>query len=336
MSARILCWRERYGGWFKEGVLFGSIYFVLALINLRLKLLVTPSWTDGGLKELHRALLAFEATNNEQSRLLQFYIPEFIRRTLHIAPIHSYMIQRWLFIFLAFLFFHFFLRNWFDTRLAFAGVVMLAAVLPQTYVNDLQESAPLLLVTFLLGQWTIRERRTLLFSLVLLVGAFNNETILILPAVWFFYDAGNWDRRSVVRAGVVSVVTALPALLVTGVIRYITRDHPHLGGAYHLPENVQGLVNSLATNPLDWWHDNYLSVLFVFGTLWLFAMLDFRRKPLFLLRAALMIPLFLAAHLITGIISETRQLLPLSFIIIPMAFFYLFPVESDPQAPVDE
>ncbi len=314
--------------WANEAILFGSIYFILALINLRLKLLVTPAWIDGGLRTLHRALLAFEATNNEQSRLLQFYIPELIRRALHLAPIHSYMIQRWLFVFLALLCFHFYLRKWFDARLAFAGVVTLAAIMPLTYVNDLQESSPLLLLTFLLGLWMIRDHHTFWFALVLLIGALNNETILLLALVYFLYNFSDWNVRVLARLGALILLTALPAYLVTALIRYSTRTSPHLGEVWQLPNNVQGFIKAFGASPLDWWHENYLSVFFLYGALWVFAFLGYKSKPLFLQRAALMIPFFLAAHFIAGIISETRLLLPLSFILIPMAFYYLFRREN--------
>jgi hypothetical protein len=38
-----------------------------------------------------------------------------------------------------------------------------------------------------------------------------------------------------------------------------------------------------------------------------------------------MVPFFIAAHLATGIITEIRQMLPLGFIIIPMALFSIYP-----------
>ena len=62
--------------------------------------------------------------------------------------------------------------------------------MPLTYFNHLQESAPLLALTFLLALWAIRERRTLVYTSVLFVGAFNNETMLFLPASTFSMASG--------------------------------------------------------------------------------------------------------------------------------------------------
>ncbi len=66
---------------------FGSVYFFVALIELQAKLSVTRAWFDGTLDGNHRLLLAFQYTNNEQSRLLQFYIPEAFVRLLGLSVI---------------------------------------------------------------------------------------------------------------------------------------------------------------------------------------------------------------------------------------------------------
>ena len=76
---------------------------------------------------------------------------------------------------------------------------------------------------------------------------------------------------------------------------------------------------------MDYWQAFYLFSVLIVGVFWFYALLRYAKKPLFLQRSALMIPLFILAHLLTGIISEVRQMLPLGFIIIPMALYYLFP-----------
>ena len=311
-----------------EGIKFGSIYFFLSLINLRAKLLLTPSWLDGRLEFNHAMLLGYTYTNNEQSRLLQFYIPEVFHRIFGLTIVNAYILQRWIFIFLAFLVFHFYLRKWFDARLAFAGVAFLAAIMPLTYIDDLQESAPLLLLSFVMALWAIREHWTVWYMLILLVGGVNNESMLILPTVYFFYNFTSFKLKSLARLILATLGTSLPAFLVVGIIRYINRNRPHLGGAWHWPDNITGLWNQLGTFPLNYWKAQYLFIFFIFGAFWLFAFLQYSRKPLFLRRAALMVPLFILANMLTGIILEVRQMLPLSFIIVPLALFYLFPDTS--------
>ena len=315
----------RTGSLLKESyLLFGSVYLVLSLINLRVKLLLTPAWYDGTLERNHQLLLNFSYTNNEQSRLLQFYLPEILARLFPLSVPDAYLVQRWSFTLLAFCCFHHYLRRWFGSELAFAGVLLLACVMPLTYFNHLQESAPLLALTFLLALWAIRDRRTLVYTGVLLVGAVNNETMLFLPAVHFFHGFRNWKVKSLGPLLLRTVACALPAYLAVGVIRYLNRDRPHLGGAWHLPDNVVGILRGLVASPIDWWETSYLYLFFVYGVLWVFAWRRFADKPLFLQRSLLTVPLFIIPHLVTGIILEVRQMLPLAFIIIPAALFALF------------
>ncbi len=308
------------------------VYFFLALISLFLKLRATPDWFNGRLEDNHRLLLAFAYTNNEQSRLLQFLIPEALVRLLGISVGLAYLLQRWLFLWLAFVLFHLYLRRWFPRGTAFAGVCLLAAVLPLTYIWDLQESAPFLMVTFLCGLWAIRDDRPLLFALALVVGALDNETTLVLPAVYFFYHFRGWRPGLLWPLVGRTLALAAPAYLLTAAIRYATRDRPHLGGALHIGDNLEGISKHLLYPEftLDYFRHNYLSIFILFGVLWLYAYLGWARKPRFLRAGLLMVPLFVLSNLITGIISEARQMVPLAYVIIPAAFFWLFEEEAEP------
>ena len=319
----------------RELLNFGSVYVFLSLINLQLRLSLAPFWFDGRLIANHQRLLAFQYTNNEQSRLLQFYIPEALHR-LGLSVVHAYILQRWLFILLAFICFHFYLRKWFGAQLAFGGVVFLSAIIPLSYFNDLQESQPLLLLAFLLALWAIREHRTVWYAIVLTLGAANNETMLILPAVFFFYNFKRFEPGHLLRLSLTTLAGALPAYLVVGTIRYINWDRPRLAPAWQWPENIRGIWEQLRTSPLDYWNAKYFYILFIFGAFWVYAFLNYSRKPLFLRRAALIIPLFILVHLLTSIISEVRLMVPLSFVIIPLAFFYLFPETMEGQKRLSE
>ncbi len=309
---------------------FGCVYAFVALINLRLKLSLAPAWFDGSLISNHQQLLAFKYANNEQSRLLQFYIPEAFHRLLGLSVAHAYMLQRWLFVLMAFSCFHFYLRKWFGTKLAFAGVLFLAAIMPLAYFNELQESTPLLLLTFLLALWAVREHRHGWYVAVMTMGAANNETVLILPAVFFFYNFKRFEFGHLLRLSLRTLAGALPAYIVFGVIRYINWNRPRLAPAWQWPNNIHGIWEQLGTSPLEYWAAVNFYILFIFGAFWLYAFLNYEKKPLFLRRAALVIPLFILAHLLTSIIAEVRLMLPLSFLIIPMAFFYLFPENQEP------
>ncbi len=318
--------------WVRELIVFGSIYFFLSLINLRVKLFLTPAWTNGTLDGNHAALLRFDYYNNEQSRLLQFVIPEFFRIVFSLNVVRAYVLQRFLFILIAFVCFHFYLRQWFDPKASFAGVAFLAAIMPLTYIDDLQESSSLLLLTFLIAMWAIRDRKLIVLLLANLIGGLNNETMLIVPLVYFLYNFSSFKPRALVALSSKTILIGLPLIVTIGPIRYLTRNQPHLGGAWHLTENLWGIWHQLPADLVDWWAANYLYIFFIFGVFWVFAFLRWSSKPLFLRRAALMMPFFILANLVTGIISEVRQMLPLATIIIPMALFFIFPSEENDES----
>jgi hypothetical protein len=314
----------------QEVLLIVPIYFFLSLYNLVLKIHLNPEWTDGTLAGKHNLLMAFQYTNNEQSRLFQFLIPELFHRLFSIYSESSYALARLLFIFLAFVVFHFFLRKWFSQGESFCGVVILSGSMAITFlIKDLQESAPLLMLIYILGLWAIREKRDLLFCVLLILGGgLTNETMLILAAGYFFYRVPSFKISAILKTGLKSALIALPAFLTQGVIRYINRNQPHLGGAYHLPDNLRGIW-FVISDPVGAIFQNgiYIYPFLVFSIFWIYAAIGYPKSPRFLKAMFWFIPLFVTAHLITGIIAESRQMIPLGFILIPMSLFLIFPKE---------
>jgi hypothetical protein len=327
-------WRQ------KEFWVFTPIYFFVSLIELTLKLQAAYiAWFNGKLVENHLLLWSFQYYNNEQSRLLQWVIPQAIIKIAHISIPHAYMLQRFVFIFLALLCFHYYMRKWLSPVESFAGVAFLAAVMPLTYMDDLQESASLLMLLFVLGLWAIREHKTFLFELILIVGSLTNETLLILAAVYFFYHI-RWvypqkiNSRAVVEFLTLVGRTILIALLpfaIAASIRYVTRDNPHLGGDFvSWSSNWQmlrtAMINIHIFDPLV---SSYVYFILLFSVFWLYALLGYRKSGLFLQRASWIVPLFLLAHFITGKINESRQMIPLGFILIPMGLSFVLSKEFD-------
>ena len=136
------------------------------------------------------------------------------------------------------------------------------------------------MATFLCGLWAVRADRPGLFALALVVGALDNETTLVLPAVYWLYHY-NGRRERFWPTSWRAVALAAPAFLLTAAIRYATRDRPHLGGAWHLPDNMGGIGAGLLFSPLDYWRDDYLFPLILFGPLWVYAYLGWAGKPPF-------------------------------------------------------
>ncbi len=314
----------------REVLFFVPIYFFLSLTNLVLKLRLTPGWTDGTLDGIHNRLMAFQYTNNEQSRLFQFLVPEFFQRVFSLTIGSSYALARLLFVFMAFVVFHFFLRKWFSQAESFAGVLILSGSMAITFlVTDLQESAPLLMLLFILGLWALREKKDLLFGLLLVLGGgLTNETMLVMAAGYFFYRISAFKVRDIFKTGLATCLIALPAFLVQGGIRYINRDQPQLMGGYHLPDNLAGIWSEIRGPVGAVFHGMYLYPFLIFSIFWIYAVVGYRKSPRFLKSMFWLIPLFVAGNMITGVITESRQMIPLGFILIPISLFLIFPKET--------
>jgi hypothetical protein len=301
-----------------------AVFAGLSFLNLRMKLVMTPAFLDGTLERNHHLLTGFDYSNNEQSRLLQYLVPEGFVRAFHLSVQSAYILQRWLFVTVAFLLFYLYLRRWFSDSLAVAAVFLLAAILPFTYMNDLQESAPFLMVSFVAGLWAMRDGPLWLAALVLAVGALNNETTLVLPFVYFVYRAGPSIRRLWSAAWRTAVVAA-PPFAVTFAVRWVTRDRPRLTEFWQWDTNLAFLRQQWGLSPFGWYKATFYFPIFMFGALWLFAYLHWRDKPRFMRASLVTVPLLVASSLITGLIQEVRLFVPLGFVIIPAALHWLFP-----------
>jgi hypothetical protein len=213
---------------------------------------------------------------------------------------------------LSFVVFHFFLRKWFSSSESFAGVLILSASIAIAFLSsDLQESAPLLMLLFVLGLWALREKKDLLFCFLLVIGGgFTNETMLVMPAGYFFYRLPSRKMTDVFKTALTTLLLALPAFLIQGGIRYINRNQPHLGDVYQLPANILGIWNEIK-NPIDTlFHGNFLFLFLIFSIFWMYAIFGYKKSPHFLKAMFWIVPFFLVAHMITGKINESRQMIP--------------------------
>lgn len=91
-----------------------------------------------------------------------------------------------------------------------------------------------------------------------------------------------------------------------------------------LSGNLYRVANGFRTNSLTLYNSKYLYPFLIFGFFGVYAFINYKDKDFFLKSSALMIPFFIAAHMITGVISESRQMLPLGAIIIQMGLHFIF------------
>jgi hypothetical protein len=82
-------------------------------------------------------------------------------------------------------------------------------------------------------------------------------------------------------------------------------------------------------NIFDLFQSDYIFFILLFSIFWLYALFGYRTSGLFLQRAFWMVPVFLLAHFISGKINESRQMIPLGFILIPMGLSFVLSKEFD-------
>jgi hypothetical protein len=196
-------------------------------------------------------------------------------------------------------------------------------------MNHLQESSPLLLLTFLIGLWAIRDKKTVLLIGTFVIGGLNNETMLILPLAYFLFNFQSSDVTSLLKLAWKTFLISFPLIIIIVSIRYLTRNNPALAPLWQLPNNINNFKDGFKSGLLS--ASNF--IFYLFNLFWLYAYLGLKHKPLFMRRLSIIIPAFVAVHLLVARLEETRLMLPLSFLIIPMGLWFIFYSRPDASMP---
>lgn len=223
---------------------------------------------------------------------------------------------RLLFIFLAYLAMHAYLRTWFPPRIALAGVALSAATLPLTITNSWPhpDSMPELAL-FSLGAMAIAQRNDRVFAAVLPLAAFNRETsvfLVVLYVVAFPLTRGRVVRTALFGLEWLAIYAGLR--LVRGLQHYdywqAARNLADLG---LLPPNYDPYYRAYA----------YFALI-LFGPFLALALHRRASLPLFARRALLVVPCFVAVAFTFSSIIESRIFLPLYALVMPALMFGLF------------
>ncbi len=190
------------------------------------------------------------------------------------------------------------LRHFVDPLLADVGPVLLAAMLPGTFVWYWPYDFSGILV------WTVCllalvERRYALYLAVFTLGVFNRESAFFLMGV---FAVTQWEalgaRRTLRWSG---VQLAIFAVIFIGLRLAI---HPAEGDVaeWHLVKNAAFLIGKGSVFPFEGW----MVMLSGLGFFWLLAPWYWSKKSLFLKQASWIIPIHAAAILLTGRLVEPR------------------------------
>ena len=236
-------------------------------------------------------------------------------------PIHSaHEIWHVIFTSLSLFVLYRFLRGWFSPLTSLLGMFMLAAAIPLTYVYYMmQVSDPLNMLVYFLAFWAIRERRDLWLIPLVTIGMFNRESPIVIP---LFYAAVRWGEP--VRKWIpIFLATSLLAVAVYYGLRVAIGPRP--------PCCSTDMGHNLLVNLTDW--RAYVDVLGVLNIALWGSWIGWRRRPEFLRRLSLVVPIFILPYLLEGTVRESRYYLPLLGILIPMVLFYLIDVvREEPTA----
>lgn len=203
-----------------------------------------------------------------------------------------------------------YLRTWFSPAAAAAGSLALAAILPFTYLRVVQESDPINLLVFTLAFWALAKERDPLLIPLVFVGAFNRETVALIPALYFAARLGRRPLPEVLRR------TA--AIAAAWAVAYIPLVYLLYGRREYYCDVVM-----LSSNLSSW--PPTARVVLLFGALWVLAVMAARRAPLLLRRALWLLPPYLILHYVVALVLEVRLFLPYAPVIIPLAWWILFP-----------
>jgi len=273
-----------------------------------------PSW--------HTEIICARAPSPNQYRVLTPWIAHLLLplvSTWAAFPyIAAYFAVRAAATGLALLLFDRYLRTWFAPAAAAAGALALAAIIPFTYYPAVQESDPINLLVLIAAFWALANNRDALLFPLVLVGTLNRETTFLVPLAYLLARFGTQPAKRVAlrTAGLAGCwVGAYGGLLVSyGVHRGYT--------------STVKVFENLAS-----WVPTTFALLF-FGVLWVLPFLALKLKPPTLLQRAIwLLPPFVALQYLVGVVQEVRLFLPLAPIVIPLAWWVLFPEAANQARP---
>jgi hypothetical protein len=186
----------------------------------------------------------------------------------------------------------------------------------------MQVSDPLNMLVFFLAFWAMREQRDRWLIPLVGVGMLNRETPIMISVFYAAFRLGLPWRRWLL----IFVTTSVLAIAVYLGLRLVYGPKP--------PCCSTDPVEHLVVNFTDW--RAYVDALGVLNIALWGGWIGWRRRPEFLRRASLVVPLFLVPYLMYGTVREARYYLPVLAIVIPLVLFYLLDATRDePIATVD-
>jgi hypothetical protein len=233
----------------------------------------------------------------------------------------SDLIFRFFFTFLSLIYFHRYMRRWFDFTASSVGALIMSAILPITYVDYIHQphDIPNLFFT-ILALGLIRERKEGWLILLIPVAMLNRESFIFVFLAWFFY---NYDRIPFKTLVVEFILFAIISMTIYFALPYYFGPRANYVGTLQIKNNL---------NPTIMW--KWITRLIAFmGPMVIAMSVRFRSKPLFLKRSLGYVAIYMIVNFFIGMYNETRLFLPILPVMIPLGLASIFPA-YDPDSTI--
>lgn len=219
----------------------------------------------------------------------------------------AYLTVRWLFTLLGLLLFHAFLTAWFSPAWATAGTALFAALHPASYHFYWFQPASVVDTVFWLLCARLAQTRTPAWWLlpIVLVGAFNRETVCFAPVLYLALAYGDRSPRHL-------LVPTISSLVLWGAVFVSLRSW--IVGPLPRVVTMSRILNENAAHP--WW---IVYAIAFFGSLWVFPVVGWSKLRPEIRRLVLVMLPYLVLQVLFGRIREVRLLLPMAIAFIPAA-----------------
>lgn len=224
-----------------------------------------------------------------------------------------------------FLVFYRYMRRWFTPESALAATLYLCALAPFTFMYiSFQPWAWWELAVYTTGTWLVHQGRRWMFLFLVIVASFLRETAIFLPFLYFLGRLGAERLRPLMLwAGLCGAASAAVFLG----LRFALGLAPHVGqDIYPDPLFHRLKYNFTHIMPL-------VAFVVFYGIFWIYALKGLRGKPRSLTNLLWFVPVFLAVHLFSAHMNESRYYYEIAPIVMPLAFMSVVPWRTeDPGA----
>ncbi len=254
--------------------------------------------------KVHQAVINSEAPAPLQYRALPFFFAEVLHKLLNLSLTRVYFVLRLLFTFLSLYALYQLLGYFFEPEYCYIGVLYTAAVIPITYFGYTMAPGDIMALWVIIqGLNFIMENRYVNLGQLIVLGVLMRETVLVLVPIYFLVNFGKKSNSQVIidtlLYGIIGISTFIGVRLLYGSRELYYKF-------FTLWENL--------THP-----GTYLFLFLFFNIMLFLPFFGFKHQPGVLRRLFIVVIPFFLINLCFGLVRETRLMLPLLPILVPMS-----------------